>query len=97
MRFGIVLAPEAVSYLRRLKASVRGEVRDAIGLYLRHEPKKTSRSRIKRLRGVSRPQYRLRVGDVRVYYDVTDDSVEVLAIVLKSEAASWLGQRGKPE
>jgi mRNA interferase RelE/StbE len=65
--------------------------------HLRHEPRKTSRSRIKRLRGVSRPQFRLRVGEVRVFYDVSDEAVEVLAVVEKSEAISWLAQFGKPE
>jgi len=54
-----------------------------------------SRSRIKRLRGLSRPQYRLRVGDIRVFYDVADGVEEVLAIVPKSETTSWLGQFGK--
>jgi mRNA-degrading endonuclease RelE of RelBE toxin-antitoxin system len=44
-----------------------------------------------------RPQYRLRVGDVRVFYDVTGTTVEVLAIVAKSEAESWLAQFASPE
>ena len=48
------------------------------------------RSRIKRLRGVRRPQFRLRVGEVRVFYDVSAETVEVLAIVAKSEAEAWL-------
>jgi mRNA interferase RelE/StbE len=64
---------------------------------LRHEPKKVSRSRIKRLRGLRQPQYRLRVGDVRIFYDVTETTVEVLAIVTKSEAESWLAEYGNPE
>jgi mRNA interferase RelE/StbE len=95
MPFAIVLAPEAVEDLRRLKATVRGSVKDAMETHLRHEPEKTSRSRIKRLRGVSRPQYRLRIGDTRVFYDVADGVVEVLAIVPKSETAAWLAQFGK--
>jgi mRNA-degrading endonuclease RelE of RelBE toxin-antitoxin system len=94
MRFAIVLAPEAVEDLKRLKANVRSEVRAAIETHLRHEPGKTSKSRIKRLRGVRRPQFRLRVGDVRVFYDVSDGIVAVLAIVAKSEAEAWLRQFG---
>jgi mRNA interferase RelE/StbE len=94
MRFEIILAPEAVEDFRRLKAKVRSTVRDALEMHLRHEPMKTSRSRIKRLRGLARPQYRLRVGEVRIFYDA---SAEVLAIVRKSEAAIWLEQFGKPE
>ena len=54
--------------------------------HLRHEPAKTSRSRIKRLRGLRRPQFRLRVGEVRIFYDVSAGTVEVLAIVTKAEA-----------
>jgi len=92
-----VLAPEAVEDLRSLKANVRTELRRALEDHLRHELRKVSRSRIKRLRGLSKPQYRLRVGEIRVYYDVTGDTVEVLAIVAKSEAESWLAQFGKAE
>ena len=97
MRFEIVLAPEAVADLRRLKANLRTAVREALETHLRHEPTKTSRSRIKRLRGLSRPQYRLRVDEVRVFYDLSGSTVEVLAIVAKSEAESWLAQFGSPE
>ena len=96
MRFEIILAPETMKDFRALKASVRSTIRDALETHLRYEPMKTSRSRIKRLRGVARPQYRLRVGEIRVFYDVLAESVEVLAIVPKSEAAIWLEQFGSP-
>ena len=95
MRFQIILAPEAVQDLRRLKANERTAIKEALETHLRHEPTKTSRSRIKRLRGITRPQYRLRVEEVRVFYDVSGSTVEVLAIVPKPEAESWLAQFGK--
>jgi mRNA interferase RelE/StbE len=97
MPFAIVLAPEAVEDLHRTKANVRADVRAALETHLRHEPKKVSRSRIKRLRGLSKPQYRLRVGEVRIFYDVTATTVEILAIVTKLEADSWLAQFARPE
>ncbi|MBR0852063.1 type II toxin-antitoxin system RelE/ParE family toxin [Bradyrhizobium diazoefficiens] len=97
MPFEIVLAPEAVEDLKRMKAHVRAAVRAALEAHLRHEPAKISRSRIKKLRGLRPPQYRLRVDDVRVFYDVSSTTVEVLAIVAKSEAESWLAQFGNPE
>lgn len=96
MAFEIVLAPEAVEDLKRLKANVRADVRTALETHLRHEPRKVSRSRIKRLRSLRKPQYRLRVGGVRIFYDVTETTVEVLAIVAKLEADSWLAQFAKP-
>jgi len=97
MRFAIILAPEAVEDLKGLRANVRTEVRAALEVHLRHEPEKASRTRIKRLREVSRPQFRLRLGEVRVFYDVSGQVVEVLAIVAKTEAASWLARFGSPE
>lgn len=98
MRYDIVLAPEAVHDLHDLKANVCAVVGDAIAEHLRHEPAKTSKSRIKRLRGFSRPKYRLRVGDdIRVFYDVTGTAVEILAIVSKSEADAWLEKHGESD
>jgi len=95
MKYEIILAPEAVQDLKHLKTRDRAEVKDAIERHLRHEPKKVSKSRIKQLRGLSQPQYRLRVGEIRVFYDVMGNRVEVLAIVPKSEAASWLEEMGE--
>ena len=94
MNYEIILAPEAVEDLHKLKAFRRKIVREALETHLRNEPTKTSRSRIKRLHGLSQPQYRLRVDDVRVFYDVAGSTVDILAIVSKSEAESWLTQFG---
>jgi mRNA-degrading endonuclease RelE of RelBE toxin-antitoxin system len=90
MRFEIILAPQAVESLRALPAVARSAVRDAIETHLRHEPAKVSTSRIKRLRGLARPQYRLRVNDIRVFYDIAEEEVQILAIVTKAEAEAWL-------
>jgi mRNA interferase RelE/StbE len=95
MRYVIILAPEAAKDRKRLTAHLRAEVRDALERQFRHEPTKTSRSRIKRLRGLSKPQYRLRVGEIRVFYDVSKCSVEVLAIITKSQVEAWLREAGE--
>jgi mRNA interferase RelE/StbE len=97
MPFEIVLAPEAVEDLRRLPANLRAAVRDALEIHLRYEPTRQSRSRIKRLRGLDRPQYRLRVEEIRLFYDVSGATVEILAVVAKSEAEAWLARFGNPE
>jgi mRNA interferase RelE/StbE len=98
MRYGILLAPEAIEDLAKLKASDRAAVCDAIERHLRHQPTKTSKARIKRLRGLSHPQYRLRVGDdIRVFYDVSGEMVQVLAIVPKSQADAWLAKQGESD
>lgn len=95
MRYEILLAPAATQDLKRLDAHVRGAVRDAMEKHLRHQPTRTSKSPIRRLRGLARPQFRLRVGEVRVFYDVFETRVEVLAIVQKSDTKAWLERAGE--
>ncbi len=97
MRYDLILAPDAVRGLRALSARQRAEVREALERHLRFEPTRTSRSRIKRLRGLRQPQYRLRVNEIRVFYDVTESTVEILAIIPKSEAQEWLDDAGAPD
>ena len=67
--------------------------------HLKHQPKRESRSRIKRLRGLRQPQYRMRVDEMRVFYDVNDEMnrVEVLGFVSKSDTPEWLNLHGVPE
>jgi mRNA-degrading endonuclease RelE of RelBE toxin-antitoxin system len=95
MRYEILLAPEAVDDLKHLTARDRLTIFDTIKTHLRHGPKKTSKSRIKRLRGISRPEFRLRVDEFRIFYDVRETEVEVLSVVPKQRAPEWLKRYGE--
>jgi mRNA interferase RelE/StbE len=95
-RFEIILAPEAVEDRGRLRAFDRAVVDDAVERHLRYEPRRVSRSRIKRLAGLNRPQFRLRVEDLRVFYDVVGNEVQVLGIVAKAEVRDWLARESEP-
>ena len=97
MKYRVVFAPEALADYRGLPAYFRASVRDAIDSHLSHQPEKLSKSRIKRLRGMAQPQFRLRIGSIRVFYDVVDDEVHVLCIIEKARAGKWLEERGKKE
>ncbi len=101
MKYEIIFSPEAQEDIETLRASDRAKVLDAIEIHLRYEPEKLSKSRIKRLKAIAQPQYRLRVDDLRVFYDViyTVDTgtVEILAVKEKAEAIKWLAEYGRPE
>ena len=102
MRYEIIFSPEAEAGIAAIKASDRAKALDGIETFLRYEPEKTSKSRIKRLREMQRPQYRLRIDDLRAFYDVsyTDDGggvVEILLIREKAEAMAWLAEFGRRE
>ena len=94
MKYRVVFTQEAREDYRDLPARIRAEVGGALNRHLSHEPTRVSRSRIKRLRGTRKPQYRLRVGDIRVFYDVQPGAVDVLGIVEKARASDWLEAQG---
>ena len=55
MRYEIIFSPEAEADIAALKASDRAKALDGIEKFLRYEPEKTSKSRIKRLRDLKKP------------------------------------------
>ena len=97
MRYDIILTTEAIEDLKRLRAFDRTAVKDAVQQSLRFLPTNVSKSGIKRLRGLSKPQYRLRQGDFRVFYDVYEAEVVILAVLHKDDVETWLNQFGVRE
>ena len=99
MRYEIVIAKSAQETFKKLDARCRSALKEAMRIHLEDAPKQESKSRIKRLRGLRQPQYRLRVDRLRVFYDVNDEQgrVEVLGFVMKPEAKNWLQEHGVPE
>ena len=95
MKYDITLSPQARAQFHALSAYDRAKVRDAIDTHLLHRPTAGSKSRIKRLRDLRKPQYRLRVHDLRVFYDVTEGEVIVHGIVDKPHVAEWLAEEGE--
>ena len=87
--FRIVVRPRAAAQIRRLRRVDAVAILDAMDTHLRHEPERVSRSRIKRLRGGNAATYRLRVGDYRVFYDVAEAEVIVIAVLHKRETAEF--------
>jgi mRNA-degrading endonuclease RelE of RelBE toxin-antitoxin system len=94
MRYEIVLTDTAQEHYWALDARGRALIKDGLEDHLAREPMKESRSRIKRLRELDHPEYRLRLDPYRVFYDVAGQTVIVLAIVPKNETAEWLNVHG---
>lgn len=95
MAYRIVLTENAREDFAALDARWRATVRDALRVHLTHEPTKQSKSRIERLRDLRHPQFRLRVEDIRVFYDVTDEDVVIIAIMSKEKTIQWLEEYGE--
>ena len=46
------------------------------------------------MKDLRHPQFRLRVGEIRVYYDVTETDVVIIAIMTKRKTIEWLKEQG---
>ena len=94
--FDLEFKGEALSALRKMKSCYAKEILDAVESDLRLEPERTSKTRIKRLRGKQRATFRLRVGDYRVIYDVVENVVSVVANLHKDETPKFHEQGEEP-
>ena len=95
MAFQITFAESVAEQLRTLTTAERSRVLDAIERQLVHEPVAESRHR-KRLRPNPMAPWELRVGRLRVFYEVAADArdvVRVLAIGKKERNVLRIGRR----
>ena len=79
MAFRITITDEAEAQLKALPARERRTVEAAVLARLRDQPTTPTRA-IKRLRTNPVAEFELRVGDLRVLYDVTDEEVVLLIV-----------------
>jgi len=89
--FEIILKPSAVSDMDGLRKYDATTIADRMEKHLVHEPDRESKSRIKRLRGIKNPDYRLRVGEYRVFYNIeeAEGRVVVLRILHKDQTHEY--------
>jgi mRNA-degrading endonuclease RelE of RelBE toxin-antitoxin system len=91
--FRIAFKPAAVRQLKALRRYDCTAILEEIERHLRDEPERTSRTSIKRLRGHQDATFRLRVGEYRIFYDVGEDTVEIIQILHKSETHLFYKER----
>lgn len=91
MAYRIMLKASAIADLDALRKYDATRIADAMDMHLRQNPTKESKSRIKRLRGISNPDYRLRVGEYRIFYVVDEVArrVDVLRVMHKDQTLSY--------
>jgi len=83
---------KAVKQLQRLRAFDRATILDEIEQTLTVNPTLQSKARVKKLRQPAPTQFRLRVEDFRVFYDVDEFSnvVNVVQILSKEDSLRYL-------
>lgn len=90
-RHKIVLKPSAIRDLDRLRRHDAAMITDGMEKFLVDNPVQENKSRIKRLRGIQNPDYRLRLDEYRVFYnvDLVTGTVEVLRVLHKCQTAEY--------
>ena len=83
--FEIRYAAQAADDIRSLRAFDRAKVFSAIEQYLSNAPTQVSKSRIKQMRQPFWSEYRLRVDDHRVYYNVDEPARQVFVLRVLSK------------
>ena len=79
MPYQIRYSPDAEDHLRNLTARLRSTVLDAVDQQLRHQPTVETRNR-RPMRPNPIAPWELRIGRLRVYYDVEQDPDAVVCI-----------------
>lgn len=92
MPYEIIITSVAEDEIGLLSTFDRATLLDAIESHLTHQPATESRSRIKKLVQPAISQYRLRVGEFRVYYDVVEDDSRIVVLHVWEK-----GRRSTPE
>jgi len=93
--FNIEYSKAAANDVKQQRKFDQKKILDGIETHLRHEPTKTSHTRIKLMDQPFWSEYRLRVEDFRVYYDVDEalGTVDVLRVFEKGQSET----RKEPE
>ena len=95
MAFEIVFTATSTRHYKALDPRWRSAIKSCNEIHPRFEPALDSNGRITRLCEMEHPQYRLRIGGDRVFYDIEDLDGVILAIVPKANADRWLDELGK--
>jgi mRNA-degrading endonuclease RelE of RelBE toxin-antitoxin system len=78
--FRVEYSPDAEEHLRSLTARQRAMVFDAVDRQLAHQPNLETRNR-KPMRPNPIAPWELRVGNLRVYYDIEDESESLVTVL----------------
>jgi mRNA-degrading endonuclease RelE of RelBE toxin-antitoxin system len=89
MPYSVTITPQAKAQLLSLTARERRIVEDGIAARLLDQPKSPSRA-IKPLRPNPLAGYELRLGDLRAFYNVDEENVEVVIVVVGRKVGNAL-------
>lgn len=89
-RFKILFSPSAQREIEELEVDDALQLAKDVKTYLEASPLPFGKTRIKKLTGFTPPLYRLRSGNLRVYYRIISKEVVILAVTHKKDSERLL-------
>lgn len=89
MPYDIIFEPDAMDHLRRFSARDRAAVFDTVEIQLTFAPAVETRQR-KRLRPNPLAPWELRMGTLRVFYDIVEEAREVRVVAVGRKRGNTL-------
>jgi mRNA interferase RelE/StbE len=83
--------------LKSLRSFDGKKIADGMDDHLSHEPTETSKSRLKEMTQLFWCQYRLRIDDFRVYYDVDEEKRKVVVLRIIEKGGSETSESANHE
>jgi mRNA-degrading endonuclease RelE of RelBE toxin-antitoxin system len=84
---------EAVEKVKKLRAYDRTAILDRVEQVLSINPTIASKARVRHLREPAPTQYRLRVGEFRIFFGMAEEVVFIIQILSKQDSLDYLGER----
>ena len=92
MKYEVRYSDRALERIKTLRAYDKAAIFERIAQLLTNAPTRASKTAIKLLKQPAPTQYRLRVNDFRIFYDVEGHEVMVMEVLSKEESIPYLEQ-----
>jgi mRNA interferase RelE/StbE len=88
----VVFSDTALRLLKALPKTQQAAIKDGVRVHLgENDPAEESRNRFRLRRAAPQAEFELRVGDLRVFYRISGETVEVVLIGRKQGERLWIG------
>jgi mRNA interferase RelE/StbE len=88
----VVFSDTAVLLLKAWPKTQQAAVKDGVRVHLQeNDPAEESRNKFRLRRASPQAEFELRIGDVRVFYRISGETVEVVLLGRKQGERLWIG------
>lgn len=93
MNYEVLISKQALKQLNNLEKEIQNRIKEKLRVLKKDPYKSGSKVDIKKLTGSYNPKlYRLRIGDYRIIYALTNNEIKITEIIRRSKGYKFLGK-----